>query len=222
MVFSHGHVSDARCTGTSSDKSCSLLAAPAYSKSACPNGRCCALAPADNRVVYVARKANGAPESLRFSATLKCTRPTRFHAGFRRFRNSCTPHLDSDSSTSKAASSSPPQSVEHAGGEILRADHGRCAQRHALEFLLRGGMERARASPAHRHPAGCRARRRSARRIRANRNTPMAALSRLRPRQEEGARGPSRVRTPAVDVAPARHRGEGRYRRALAPAGRAG
>ena len=54
----------------------------------------------------MARKANGASSSLRFSARLKCTRPTRFHAGFRRFRKSCIPHFDSASSTPNAASSS--------------------------------------------------------------------------------------------------------------------
>ena len=51
MVFSHGQISDARCTGTSRDSRRSLLAAPAYSRRACPSGRCWALACADNRVV---------------------------------------------------------------------------------------------------------------------------------------------------------------------------
>ena len=38
-------------------------------------GRCCALACADSRVVYVARNMNSASSSRRFSARLKCTRP---------------------------------------------------------------------------------------------------------------------------------------------------
>jgi hypothetical protein len=34
-------------------------------------------------------KANGASGSLRFSARLKCTRPTRFQAGFNALRKAC-------------------------------------------------------------------------------------------------------------------------------------
>jgi hypothetical protein len=52
------------------------------------------------------RNANGAASSLRFSARLKWTRPTRFQAGLRRFSNSSTLHFDSDNSTRKAVSCS--------------------------------------------------------------------------------------------------------------------
>ena len=52
------------------------------------------------------QKGNGASGSLRFSARLKCTRPTRFHAGFRLLRKSCMPHFDSASSIPNAVSSS--------------------------------------------------------------------------------------------------------------------
>ena len=50
MAFSHGHVSEARCTGTSRDKRRCLFAAPAYSLRACPSGRCCALVCPDELV----------------------------------------------------------------------------------------------------------------------------------------------------------------------------
>ena len=76
-----GNCSAARWTGISSDSRRSRFFAPAYSCSALPSGRCCALATAERRVVYVARNANGASSSFRFSARLKCTRPTRFQAG---------------------------------------------------------------------------------------------------------------------------------------------
>ena len=49
--------------------------------------------------------------SLRFSARLKWTRPTRFHAGLRRFRNSWTPHFDSDNSMPKSRIQFLPESV---------------------------------------------------------------------------------------------------------------
>ena len=51
IAFSHGHASAARCTGRSSERRRSLLDAPAYSRNACPSGRCCALACAESRVV---------------------------------------------------------------------------------------------------------------------------------------------------------------------------
>src|ERR1700723_2271571 len=44
--------------------------------------------------------------SKRFSARLKCTRPTRFHAPLQRFKNSWTPHFDWDNSSPKAICSS--------------------------------------------------------------------------------------------------------------------
>ncbi len=51
ISLSQGHVSEARCTGTSRESRRCLLAAPAYSWSACPSGKCCALACAERRVV---------------------------------------------------------------------------------------------------------------------------------------------------------------------------
>ena len=104
MVLSQGHCCAACWTGNNSDSSRSLLAAPAYSCSACPSGTCWALACADNRVVYVARNANGASMSFLFSARLKCTRPTRFHAGFFALRKLRIVRPDSMSSACHATS----------------------------------------------------------------------------------------------------------------------
>ena len=49
--LNQAHVSAARCTGASSDRSLSRLSAPAYSRSAWPSGTCCARACALNLVV---------------------------------------------------------------------------------------------------------------------------------------------------------------------------
>ena len=51
MAFSQGRVSAARCTGRSRDNKRRLLAAPAYSRSAWPSGRCWALPWVERRVV---------------------------------------------------------------------------------------------------------------------------------------------------------------------------
>ena len=51
ISLSQAQRSAARCTGSSSERSRSLLAAPAYSRSAWPSGRCWALPCADSRVV---------------------------------------------------------------------------------------------------------------------------------------------------------------------------
>ena len=96
--------------------------------------------PAPTAASYRSREMRTAhPGSLRFSATLKCTRPTRFQAGLRRFRNSCTPHLDSASSIAKAASEFLPQSVQHRGRQIFGARHRRrCRAQCAPVLRLRG------------------------------------------------------------------------------------
>ena len=48
-------------------------------------------------------KANGASASRRFSARLKCTRPTRFQAGFRPFRKLCRSVFAAASDAASAA-----------------------------------------------------------------------------------------------------------------------
>ena len=50
IAFSHAQLSVARWTGSSSESSRALLAAPAYSRSAWPSGRCCGVACADRPV----------------------------------------------------------------------------------------------------------------------------------------------------------------------------
>ena len=200
MAFSHGHVSDARCTGSSRDKSRSLFAAPAYSLSACPSGRCCALlCAAESRVCVGGEKGERRIRSLRFSARLKCTRPTRFHAGFRRFRKSCIPDFDSASSMPNAASSSchsrrgPPRSNTPRQSWAARPKPAGPTPRPA-------GREHAPSAAPHRYLDVCRGPSRTMRRTLSSRRRPEEAPCRpQRPRVGED-RGPARARKPSAAV----------------------
>src|SRR5262245_9872714 len=90
-------------TGSSRVRSWPRLPSPAYSRIASPSGRCWALPCRPRRGLYVARNANGASGSARFSARWKCTRPTTCQASCRARRNASRGPSNSPSSARHAA-----------------------------------------------------------------------------------------------------------------------
>ena len=72
-------------------------------------------------------KANGCSGSRRFSARLKCTRPTRFQAGFIAVRKRCRP-VPAGERGSKRLRHLVPQRQQHICGQILGPRHHRRGQ----------------------------------------------------------------------------------------------
>ena len=87
-------------------------------------------------------KANGCSASRRFSARLKCTRPTRFQAGFRRVRKRCKPVPEAASAAAKASAISSHSAEQDRFGQIFRARHHRRGQHQGGEFTGIEGRHR--------------------------------------------------------------------------------
>ena len=85
-------------------------------------------------------KANGASGSRRFSARLKCTRPTRFQAGFSAFRKALQVGLRAGHAPRRRPRAvSVPQRPQHIRREILGARHHRRGQHQRGQLAASGG-----------------------------------------------------------------------------------
>jgi hypothetical protein len=138
IVFSHRHSAAARWTGRSNESRRGLLAAPAYSLSARPSGRCCALACDDNlrrvgrqkreRSLFIPAvlgeiEVHAADETPRRAPMLEklLDRPLRFgEFGSKRGRGLS------------------PERCKNRGRDVLGAGHRRHGRGERLEFLHRG------------------------------------------------------------------------------------
>ena len=74
--------------------------------------------------------------SRRFSARLKCTRPTRFQAGFSLFRKLCRSVPAVASEAASACPSLAPQGAQHVRRQVLGARHHRRRQHQRGEFAF--------------------------------------------------------------------------------------
>ena len=83
-------------------------------------------------------KANGASASRRFSARLKCTRPTRFQAGLRRLRKvwRSVPAASNDAAAARCQRL--PQAAQHVGRQVFRACHHRRREHQPGEVAIAG------------------------------------------------------------------------------------
>ena len=81
-------------------------------------------------------KANGASGSRRFSARLKCTRPTRFQAGFRPLRKLCRSAPVAASDVAKAAPQLCPQRPQDVRRQVFGARHHGRRQHQSGEFAF--------------------------------------------------------------------------------------
>ena len=90
----------------------------------------------------MARKANGDSGSLRFSARLKCTRPTRFQAGWRDLRNSWSETFRGRQFLVQGDIDIAPQRGQHIRRQILHARHRRRIGNQGIEILARGRDDR--------------------------------------------------------------------------------
>ena len=96
-------------------------------------------------------KAKGWSGSRRFSAKLKCTRPTRFHARFRLVRNACNPTFAAARDAAKACSisshnASKTSSVRYSAPAIIGAVSTRDESSAAAGAGMLGSFTRSSAS----------------------------------------------------------------------------
>ncbi len=84
-------------------------------------------------------KANGASASRRFSARLKCTRPTRFQAGFSALQEGLQAGAGGfERARQTATLPSPPTGAQHVRRQIFRARHHRRRQHQRGEVASAG------------------------------------------------------------------------------------
>ena len=221
MAFSHGQVSDARCTGSSSDSRRSLFAAPAYSPQGLPQRKMLGLG------VRRQPRGVGGQKSERRIRIFAVLGQIEVHAAdqvprrvpalqeflypafrLRQFDAECGVQFLPEGAKDLRASDTPRQSWEAPPGP-------------AGPTPRRAAPGRALSAASHRYPGGCRGRSRTMRRILSSRRRQEEARLRLQPLRVGEGHGPIRARRHSAGVEQARDRGAARQELRLTRGGRA-